>query len=120
MNVIAGTKKAVLVDMQRVSFIGSMGLRTLVAPAQAIKGRHANGFITLIVEDEAPPFNPLLVPDLPVPQSLRDISAGGQGIHLLKQFANAVKYEREPTGNRLIISFFSPGDPHTAPQMTTS
>jgi anti-sigma B factor antagonist len=39
MNVIAGTKKAVLVDMQKVSFIGSMGLRTLVAPAQAIRGR---------------------------------------------------------------------------------
>lgn len=39
MNVIAGAKKAVLVDMQKVSFIGSMGLRTLVAPAQAIRGR---------------------------------------------------------------------------------
>src|SRR5580704_10831022 len=39
MNVIAGTKKAVLVDLQKVSFLGSMGLRTLVAPARAIKGR---------------------------------------------------------------------------------
>ena len=39
MNVIAGSKKAVLVDMQKVSFMGSMGLRALVAPAQAIKGR---------------------------------------------------------------------------------
>lgn len=39
MNVIAGSKKAVLVDMEKVSFIGSMGLRTLIAPAQAIKGR---------------------------------------------------------------------------------
>jgi anti-anti-sigma factor len=39
MNVIAGTKKAVLVDMQKVSFLGSMGLRALVAPARAIKGR---------------------------------------------------------------------------------
>jgi anti-anti-sigma factor len=39
MNVIAGSKKAVLVDIQKVSFIGSMGLRTLVAPARAIKGR---------------------------------------------------------------------------------
>jgi anti-anti-sigma factor len=38
-NVIAGTKKLVLIDMQKVSFIGSMGLRTLVIPAQAIKGR---------------------------------------------------------------------------------
>ena len=39
MNLIAGSKKAVLVDLQKVSFIGSMGLRTLVAPAQAIKGK---------------------------------------------------------------------------------
>jgi anti-sigma B factor antagonist len=39
MNVIAGTKKAVIVDMQNVSFLGSMGLRALVAPARAIKGR---------------------------------------------------------------------------------
>jgi anti-anti-sigma factor len=38
MNVIAGNKRAVLVDTEKVSFIGSMGLRTLVAPAQAIKG----------------------------------------------------------------------------------
>lgn len=39
MNVIGGSKKAVLVDLQKVSFIGSMGLRALVAPARAIKGR---------------------------------------------------------------------------------
>jgi anti-anti-sigma factor len=39
MNVIAGSRKAVLVDLQSVSFLGSMGLRALVAPARAIKGR---------------------------------------------------------------------------------
>jgi len=39
MNVLAGMKKAVLVDMTQVSFLGSMGLRALVAPARAIKGR---------------------------------------------------------------------------------
>lgn len=39
MNVIAGTKKAVLVDMRQVSFIGSMGLRALVTPARAIANR---------------------------------------------------------------------------------
>jgi anti-anti-sigma factor len=38
-HVIAGTKKAVIVDLQKVSFLGSMGLRALVAPARAIKGR---------------------------------------------------------------------------------
>jgi anti-anti-sigma factor len=39
MNVIAGSKKAVLLDLQKVSFLGSMGLRALVAPARAIKSR---------------------------------------------------------------------------------
>jgi anti-anti-sigma factor len=39
MNVIAGSRKAVLVDLQKVTFLGSIGLRALVAPSQAIKGR---------------------------------------------------------------------------------
>jgi anti-anti-sigma factor len=39
MNVIAGSHKAVLVDLRQVSFIGSMGLSALVAPARAIKRR---------------------------------------------------------------------------------
>ena len=39
MNIIAGSRKAVLVDLQKVSFIGSMGLRALVSPARALKGR---------------------------------------------------------------------------------
>ena len=39
MNVIAGKHKNVLLDLQKLSFIGSMGLRTLVIPAQAIRGR---------------------------------------------------------------------------------
>ena len=39
MNVIAGAKNSVLVDLQQVTFIGSMGLRALVAPARAIFSR---------------------------------------------------------------------------------
>jgi anti-anti-sigma factor len=39
LNVIAGSKKAVLLDMRNVSFLGSMGLRSIVAPARAIKSR---------------------------------------------------------------------------------
>jgi anti-anti-sigma factor len=39
MNVIAGAHKTVLVDLRKVSFIGSMGLSSLVAPARAIKNR---------------------------------------------------------------------------------
>jgi anti-anti-sigma factor len=51
MNVIAGSKKAVLVDMQKVSFLGSMGLRALVAPARAIKSR--GGKIVLFGPNES-------------------------------------------------------------------
>ncbi len=39
MNVIGGAAKALMVDVSNVSFIGSMGLRALVAPARAILGR---------------------------------------------------------------------------------
>jgi anti-anti-sigma factor len=39
MNVIAGARNAVLIDLQQVSFIGSMGLRAIVAPARAILSR---------------------------------------------------------------------------------
>jgi len=39
MNMIAGSRKAVLVDLRGVSYLGSMGLRALVAPARALKSR---------------------------------------------------------------------------------
>ena len=39
MNVIAGSTSLVLVDMAGVTFLGSMGLRSIVLPAQAVKRR---------------------------------------------------------------------------------
>jgi anti-sigma B factor antagonist len=39
MAAIAGSRNTVLVDLQKVSFLGSIGLRALVAPALAITGR---------------------------------------------------------------------------------
>jgi anti-anti-sigma factor len=39
MNLVGGTSKAIMVDLQKVSFIGSMGLRALVAPARAVLSR---------------------------------------------------------------------------------
>jgi anti-anti-sigma factor len=39
MNVIAGSKSRVLLDMQKVSFLGSMGLRSIVIPAQTVHRR---------------------------------------------------------------------------------
>jgi anti-anti-sigma factor len=39
MTEIASASKALLVDLQKVSYLGSMGLRSLIAPAHAIKRR---------------------------------------------------------------------------------
>jgi anti-sigma B factor antagonist len=39
MRAIADGGNSVIVDLQNVSFLGSMGLRALVAPALAIRGR---------------------------------------------------------------------------------
>ena len=39
MNVIAGSRKAVLMDLQGVSFLASIGLRSLVIPARTITNR---------------------------------------------------------------------------------
>ena len=39
MNVIAATRKAVLFDLQSLSYLGSIGLRSLVVPARNIKIR---------------------------------------------------------------------------------
>src|SRR5262245_24211513 len=39
MNAIAASSKAVLLDLQLVSFLASIGLRSLVIPARAIRSR---------------------------------------------------------------------------------
>jgi len=39
MNIIAGSSKKLLIDLQKVSFLGSMGLRSIVLPARAVNGR---------------------------------------------------------------------------------
>lgn len=39
MNVLAGSSKFLLVDLSNVSFLGSMGLRSIVVPAQAVRRR---------------------------------------------------------------------------------
>lgn len=39
MNVAAGSARKLLIDLQKVSFLGSMGLRSIVLPARAVHGR---------------------------------------------------------------------------------
>jgi serine/threonine-protein kinase RsbW len=62
-------------------------------------------YFVFVVEDEAPPFNPVELPDLPPLNSLEELAIGGQGVRLLRQFADALEYQATPTGNRLSIGF---------------
>ncbi len=60
--------------------------------------------LVFVVEDSAPPFEPLEPADSG-PVSLETITPGGQGIRLLYRFASSVQYDRLPGGNRLTIRF---------------
>jgi anti-anti-sigma factor len=39
MNIVAGSAKKLLIDLQHVTFLGSMGLRSIVLPARAVHSR---------------------------------------------------------------------------------
>ena len=43
--------------------------------------------------------------NLPAATSLDDAGAGGQGIRLVRRFADAIEYEPLPAGNRLTLAF---------------
>ena len=62
-------------------------------------------YFVLVVEDTAPPFNPVDSPELPPISAREDAAVGGQGIRLLRRFADALEYQTTPTGNRLSIGF---------------
>jgi serine/threonine-protein kinase RsbW len=67
--------------------------------------RPRDGYFVYDVEDEAPQFNPLDAPEQPALNSLDDPREGGQGIRLLRRFADRLEYQATPTGNRLSIGF---------------
>ena len=57
------------------------------------------------VEDEAPPFNPVDAPEPPAAASLDELPLGGQGIRLLRGFADSLEHRATEKGNRLSIGF---------------
>jgi serine/threonine-protein kinase RsbW len=67
--------------------------------------RPRQDLFVFVVEDAAPPFNPLDMPELPASSPAKEIPVGGQGIRLLKRFADALEYHTTPAGNQLKIGF---------------
>jgi anti-sigma regulatory factor (Ser/Thr protein kinase) len=65
-----------------------------------------SGVFLFVIEDEATPFNPTEFPAPSTPKT-DELRIGGQGIHLMRHFADSLKYEATPSGNRLSIAFLS-------------
>jgi len=61
----------------------------------------------LTIDDEAPRFNPLELPEIEPNGRVGEIQVGGQGVRLIRAFADAVEYEPTASGNRLRMSFSS-------------
>lgn len=62
-----------------------------------------DGELTLEVEDDGKPFNPLQVPPPDLESPLERRTVGGLGLHLVRGFTNSVKYGREKEKNRLVL-----------------
>ena len=62
-------------------------------------------YFVIVVEDAAPPFNPVVAPVLPAVGSPDEVQLGGNGIRLLRRFADTLEYQATPSGNRLTIGF---------------
>ena len=66
------------------------------------------GVLEFIIEDQAPPFDPLALPETdpgPAPASIDEFPLGGLGIGFMRKFAGSLAYQRLPNGNQLSIGF---------------
>jgi len=61
--------------------------------------------ITMIVEDNARPFDLGKAIAKKIDQPLDQLEPGGLGIHLIKSFSSAMEYQRTEQGNRVTVEF---------------
>jgi anti-sigma regulatory factor (Ser/Thr protein kinase) len=59
--------------------------------------------LTIEVEDDGRPFNPLEAPEPDIAQSLQERSIGGLGIHLVRKLTDELEYQRQNGRNILIM-----------------
>jgi serine/threonine-protein kinase RsbW len=62
--------------------------------------------LTLNIEDDGIPFNPLAKGDPEIPADLIDVKIGGLGIHLVRKLMDDIRYERKQGKNKLQLKKF--------------
>jgi anti-sigma regulatory factor (Ser/Thr protein kinase) len=76
----------------------------------ALTLEHSAGALTLTIEDQGQAFDPLAHARPALPDSIEAATIGGMGIHLMRQFARSLAYERRDGTNRLTVTFdLAPG-----------
>jgi sigma-B regulation protein RsbU (phosphoserine phosphatase) len=70
----------------------------------ALRVEPAPEVVRLTVEDHCAAFDPLRVPAPSMPASLGEARVGGLGVHLMRQYARAISYERVGDMNRLTLT----------------
>lgn len=61
--------------------------------------------LVLTISDDGVPFDPISFERQSLPGRLEDVEPGGQGIHLVRNFATDVHYRREGRTNHLELVF---------------
>ncbi len=59
--------------------------------------------LTIDVEEDGVPFNPLEVKEPMIPEDIINCKVGGLGIHLVKKFMDEIYYKRKPGKNKLTL-----------------
>jgi serine/threonine-protein kinase RsbW len=70
-------------------------------PSVTVSFTLVNGGVTLMVEDDGAPFDPLSLPAPNVAASLEERRVGGLGVFLVRQVMDSVSYQRRGTMNQL-------------------
>lgn len=65
-----------------------------------------NNVLTLSIEDEGIPFNPLEKKDPEIPADLIDVRIGGLGIHIVRKLMDDISYKRKRGKNKFTMKKF--------------
>src|SRR5947208_3667670 len=68
----------------------------------------ADHALTMVVVDDGHAFDPLAAPPPDLTLGIEDRPIGGLGIHLLRELADDVRYERRDGANRLTLTKLMP------------
>jgi anti-sigma regulatory factor (Ser/Thr protein kinase) len=81
----------------------SYGFRDNLEHLVKIQIMRDNGTLTMCVEDDGIPFNPLEAEEIELPSDIESYNVGGLGLHFVKKLMDQVCYERCEGKNKLTL-----------------